>query len=153
MSTQKTPPTHDEKIANATKNLMVAIENKSKAEGKTPEYTFGIKVADGVKKSFESGAIPSEQDIKDDALTLAGAKQSLTSGALVAKATKIMSLACYLSKIDGEKAKLKRENKDISNEELENKIRPYIESLDKDLKAKADATAQAKMSKKTESTS
>lgn len=155
MSTDKKSPAQ-ERTDNAVKSLLSAVENQVKTEGKTPEYTFATRVADGVSKNWNAGKIPSEKEIKDEAFSLAGPTSAITAGSLATKATKLMTLACYLSKIDSEKNKLKKDNKDISDDDLEKKLGPLIESLDKGIaerKAKAEAEAKEKSKKKTESTS
>lgn len=145
MSTDKKTSTPDERIAGAIKSLVGAVESKVKTEGKTPEFTFGQRVAEGVKKSWEKGDIASEEDIKKDFLKSGISENSFTSGALVSKATKLMTLALKLSKIDKLRADLRKDNKDITDDQLETKLSPLIESLDKSI--------AARVPKKTESTS
>lgn len=142
--TKKQPLTHDEKIANAVTSLHTAITNKAKSEGNSPEYTFGQRIADGVSKAWKKGDIPNADSIKDEALGLAGMKV-LTTGSLVSKATKIMTRALYLSKVDKLRNDLKKANKDISDTELDSKLSPLISNLDKEI--------AGRVPRKTESTS
>lgn len=136
------PKTIDEQIDSSIVNLGKLIERKVKAEGMTPEFTFGQKVADGVKKNWESGTIPSADEVKDEALGLAGLK-SVTTGVLVNKAIKIMTRALYLSKIDSAKAKLKKDNPNLSDNDLTAKLVSFAEQLDKTLADRVKKTPES----------
>lgn len=164
MSTEKKTKkvlTDDEKITNALDSLSTAIVNKEKNAGKSPEYTFGNKIPDALVLAWKSGDIPNAQSVKDEAISLGTQKTSLAPGALVTKATKLMAHALYLSKIESFKTKIKKDNKDISDKDLANKLSPLIDELDTSLvdkRVKAEAEAKKKKEeadakKKTESTS
>lgn len=143
MSTNDKPKTTtpNEKIASAIKSLISAVESKVKSEGKTPEYTFAQRVADGVKKNWESGKVPTEQEIKDMSISLGTSKNSMTPGSLLSKATELTTRALYLSKIEKLKADIKKDNKDISEEQLASKLRPQIESLDRKISEKSKSAS------------
>ena len=140
---KKKPLTPTEKVANAMKSVETAISNKVKAEGNTPEQVFGNRIGDGVKKAWAKGDVPSEQDVKNDAIALGTAKE-LTAGSIISKAVKFMTYARRLSLIETEKAKLKKANKDITPETLASQLGPLIKKIDEGIKGNATTESTSK---------
>lgn len=127
-NTKKTT-TPDEAIANAIKSVVSAVERKVKTEGKTPEFNFGLRVAESVKKNYEAGKLPTEEEIKSELLTLAVSKNPLTSAGLLVKANRLTTLALFLSKCDKVRADLKKAEPNATKEDIDKKASPLIQSM------------------------
>lgn len=141
-----------DRVATSQSSLVSAVENVVKLEGKTPEQTFGNKCGDGVKTNWKNGAVATEETIRRDLLSVCTSKNPLTSNGVMTLVKKLGTFAYRQSFIDVEIAKLKKENKDITPDQINEKLKG-IESLnDMDKQIRVRAESAKSKSKSSEST-
>jgi len=141
--TPSVPLTDQEKLDRAVKGVVTVVTAQVKKSvqksSNTPAILYGNRVGAGVEKIWQSGKIPSEEDLRKEGLKLA--KGGLTPGALLSICSKIMSRSYYLSKIDNEKNRLKGQ-KDLSEVQRSEGLAKFKTALDTELRNKTASTSQ-----------